>query len=195
NLMLGRIQAAHFPAVFGPRGDQRLDDALVTKRFTALAEEVAAATGKPTTPEAVAAGFRQVAVVNMANAIKKISIQRGHDITGYVLTTFGGAGGQHACEVADALGIRTVLVPPAAGGNMANAIKSVASRRGHDITGYVLATFGGAGGQHAGEVADARGIRTVLVPPAAGVLSALGIGLADLTVMREQSVEQRLSAE
>ncbi|HLU33795.1 MAG TPA: hydantoinase/oxoprolinase family protein, partial [Natronosporangium sp.] len=141
NLMLGRIQAAYFPAVFGPRGDQPLDDALVTKRFTALAEEVSAATGKPTTPEEVADGFRRVAVVNMANAIKKISIQRGHDITEYVLTTFGGAGGQHACEVADALGIRTVLVPPAA-----------------------------------------------------GVLSALGIGLADVTVLREQSVERRLSA-
>src|SRR5690606_18717080 len=103
--------------------------------------EVSAATGKPTTPEEVADGFRRVAVVNMANPIKKISIQRGHDITEYVLTTLGGAGGQHAREVADALGIRTVLVPPAA-----------------------------------------------------GVLSALGIGLADVTVLREQSVERRLSA-
>ena len=98
-------------------------------------------TGDDRTPEQVAEGFLRIAVANMANAVKKISVQKGHDVTRYALTTFGGAGGQHACAVADALGIRTVLVPPMA-----------------------------------------------------GVLSAFGIGLADTTAMREQSVESRLES-
>ena len=139
NVMLGRIQAAHFPAVFGPAGDQPLDDEIVRRRFTDLAADIRARTGDDRPPEQVAEGFLRIAVANMANAVKKISVQKGHDVTRYVLTTFGGAGGQHACAVADALGIRTVLVPPMA-----------------------------------------------------GVLSALGIGLADTTAMREQSVEMRL---
>ncbi|MFW6092078.1 MAG: hydantoinase B/oxoprolinase family protein, partial [Actinomycetota bacterium] len=135
NVMLGRVQPDHFPAVFGPDGDQPLDAGVVRRRFADLAAEIA--DGR--TPEEVAAGFLAIAVANMANAVKRISVQRGYDITEYALTTFGGAGGQHACAVADALGIRTVLVPPMA-----------------------------------------------------GVLSALGIGLADVTAMREQSVEARL---
>jgi 5-oxoprolinase (ATP-hydrolysing) len=136
NVMLGRIQPAHFPAVFGPDGDQPLSAAVVRQGFAELAERI----GDGRTPEQVAEGFLQIAVANMANAVKRISVQRGRDVTEYVLTTFGGAGGQHACAVADALGIRTVLVPPMA-----------------------------------------------------GVLSALGIGLADTTAMREQSVEAPLS--
>ena len=76
--------------------------------------------------------------------------------------------------------------------NIANAVKRISVQKGHDVTRYALTTFGGAGGQHACAVADALGIRTVLVPPMAGVLSALGIGLADTTAMREQSVEIRL---
>ncbi|WP_338675380.1 hydantoinase B/oxoprolinase family protein [Streptomyces sp. SCSIO 30461] len=139
NVLLGRIQPAHFPAVFGPGGDLPLDERAVRARFTALAAEVGAATGTERTPEEVAAGFLEIAVLNMANAVKKISVQRGHDITRYVLTSFGGAGGQHACAVADALGMDTVIVPPLA-----------------------------------------------------GVLSAYGIGLADATAMREQSVEAAL---
>ncbi|RRQ85466.1 hydantoinase B/oxoprolinase family protein [Streptomyces griseofuscus] len=139
NVMLGRIQPAHFPAVFGPDGDQRLDAGLVTDRFTALAREIHRATGDDRTPEQVAEGYLDIAVANIANAIKRISVQQGHDVTRYALTTFGGAGGQHACRVAESLGIRTVLVPPMA-----------------------------------------------------GVLSALGIGLADTTAMREQSVEAPL---
>ncbi|MEU9865830.1 hydantoinase B/oxoprolinase family protein [Streptomyces sp. NPDC047971] len=137
NVMLGRVQPDHFPAVFGPDGDQPLDAAVVRERFTALARD----TGGGRTPEEVAAGFLEIAVLNMANAVKKISVQRGHDITRYALTSFGGAGGQHACAVADALGVDTVLVPPLA-----------------------------------------------------GVLSAYGIGLADATAMREQSVEEELHA-
>ncbi|AJF64101.1 hydantoinase B/oxoprolinase family protein [Streptomyces vietnamensis] len=111
NVMLGRVQPAHFPAVFGESGDLPLDAEVVRERFTALAEEV----GGGRTPEEVAAGFLEIAVLNMANAVKKISVERGHDITRYALTSFGGAGGQHACAVADALGIDTVLVPPLAG--------------------------------------------------------------------------------
>ncbi|MEU9368712.1 hydantoinase B/oxoprolinase family protein [Streptomyces avermitilis] len=141
NVALGRIQPAHFPRVFGPRGDQPLDAELVRERFTALAREIRDRTGDDRTPEQVAEGYLQIAVANIANAVKRISVQKGHDITRYALTTFGGAGGQHACRVADSLGIHTVLVPPMA-----------------------------------------------------GVLSALGIGLADTTAMREQSVEAPLEA-
>ncbi|MGW9172342.1 hydantoinase B/oxoprolinase family protein [Streptomyces decoyicus] len=115
NVMLGRIQPAHFPAVFGPDGDEPLDDGIVRTRFAELAARAAAETGDDRGPEEVAAGFLDIAVLNMANAVKKISVQRGHDITRYALTSFGGAGGQHACAVADALGIDTVLVPPLAG--------------------------------------------------------------------------------
>jgi len=139
NVMLGRIQPAHFPRVFGPDGDEPLDDAVVRDRFTALAHEIRETTGDDRTPEQVAEGYLQIAVANIANAVKRISVQKGHDVTRYALTTFGGAGGQHACMVADSLGIRTVLVPPMA-----------------------------------------------------GLLSALGIGLADTTAMREQSVEAPL---
>ncbi|MFB8775575.1 hydantoinase B/oxoprolinase family protein [Streptomyces broussonetiae] len=139
NVMLGRIQPAHFPRVFGPDGDQPLDEALVRDRFAALAREIRDRAGDDRTPEQVAEGYLRIAVANIANAVKRISVQQGHDVTRYALTTFGGAGGQHACMVADSLGIRTVLVPPMA-----------------------------------------------------GVLSALGIGLADTTAMREQSVEAPL---
>ncbi|MFZ4270544.1 hydantoinase B/oxoprolinase family protein [Streptomyces arboris] len=139
NVMLGRIQPAHFPAVFGPDGDLPLDADLVRERFTELADEIGRATGDRPAEAEVAAGFLEIAVLDMANAVKKISVQRGHDITRYALTGFGGAGGQHVCAVADALSIDTVLVPPLA-----------------------------------------------------GVLSAYGIGLADATAMREQSVEAEL---
>ncbi|MFH9194542.1 hydantoinase B/oxoprolinase family protein [Streptomyces globisporus] len=141
NVMLGRVQPAHFPAVFGPDGDLPLDADHVSGRFTELADEVGRATGRRPDEAEAAAGFLEIAVLNMANAVKKISVQRGHDVTRYALTGFGGAGGQHVCAVADALGIGTVLVPPLA-----------------------------------------------------GVLSAYGIGLADATAMREQSVEEQLDA-
>jgi 5-oxoprolinase (ATP-hydrolysing) len=115
NLMLGKIHPGYFPAVFGPQGDAPLDRAIVIERFGELAQTVQAATGQPISPQALAQGFIDIAVANMANAIKKISVQRGYDITEYVLTTFGGAGGQHACLVADALAIPKVLVHPLAG--------------------------------------------------------------------------------
>ncbi|MEO3975119.1 hydantoinase B/oxoprolinase family protein [Streptomyces sp. CAU 1734] len=142
NVMLGRIQPDHFPSVFGPGADQPLDTAVVREHFHRLAARVQREIGLERTPEEVARGFLDIAVLNMANAVKKISVQRGHDITRYALNSFGGAGGQHACAVADALGIDTVIVPPLA-----------------------------------------------------GVLSAYGIGLADATAIRQQSVEAELGGE
>jgi len=139
NVMLGKIQADFFPRVFGPRSDEPLDPATVREKFTALAAEVSAATGEPRTPEDIAEGFVRVAVDNMANAIKKISIERGHDITSHTLCCFGGAAGQHACLVADALAIPRVFIHPYA-----------------------------------------------------GVLSAYGMGLADVSALRERAIEARL---
>jgi 5-oxoprolinase (ATP-hydrolysing) len=115
NVMLGRLSPAHFPAVFGPGGDQPLDAEVVRRKFAGLALEVAAATGRIEAPAVIAEGFLRIAIDNMANAIKKISVQRGHDVTGYTLQCFGGAGGQHACGVADALGMKSVFIHPQAG--------------------------------------------------------------------------------
>ncbi len=141
NVMLGKIQPSLFPHVFGPDGDQPLDASVVKEMFGALADEVAAATGRRQTPEEIAEGFLTIAVDNMANAIKQISVQRGYDATQYVLACFGGAAGQHACLVADAIGVTKVMVHPLA-----------------------------------------------------GVLSAYGMGLADLRVLRETTVEAVLEA-
>ncbi|MES2758583.1 MAG: hydantoinase B/oxoprolinase family protein [Pseudomonadota bacterium] len=115
NLMLGKIQPAYFPHLFGADGRQALDRDAVAARFAAMAREIGAATGATPSPEQVAEGFIRIAVGNMANAIKQISVQRGHDVTEYTLTSFGGAGGQHACLVADALGMKTVFVHTLAG--------------------------------------------------------------------------------
>ncbi|MEM1235338.1 MAG: hydantoinase B/oxoprolinase family protein [Pseudomonadota bacterium] len=109
NVMLGKLNPDHFPAVFGPNGDKKLDLKAVKTAFAHLAEEVGMR------PEEVAEGFIRIAVDNMANAIKKISVERGHDVSGYTLQCFGGAGGQHACLVADALGMSRVLIHPFAG--------------------------------------------------------------------------------
>ncbi len=141
NVMLGRVQPDFFPAVFGPEADARLDGAVVRERFAALARDIQQATGDTRSPEEVADGFRRIAVENMANAIKKISIQRGYDVTDYALQCFGGAGGQHACDIADTLGMSRIFVHPFA-----------------------------------------------------GVLSAYGMGLADVRLMKEQAVEARLDA-
>ena len=115
NVLLGRVQPDHFPRVFGATGDRPLDVGETRRRFAELAARITAATGDRRDPEQVAAGFLEIAVANMANAIKKISVQRGYDVTRYVLSTFGGAGGQHACAVADALGMTSVLIHPLAG--------------------------------------------------------------------------------
>jgi len=139
NVMLGKLDARFFPRVFGPSADQPLDADVVRDRFSALARRAHEATGEERSPEAIAEGCLKIAVENMANAIKKISVERGYDVTRYTLCCFGGAGGQHACPVADALGIETIFIHP-----------------------------------HA------------------GVLSAYGMGLADVRALREQAVEARL---
>jgi 5-oxoprolinase (ATP-hydrolysing) len=115
NVMLGKLRPDRFPAVFGPNGDQPLDAEAVKTGFEALANEVRLATGRAATPETLAEGFITIAVQNMAEAIKSVSIQRGYDVTRYVLNCFGGAGGQHACLVADALGMTRVMLHPFAG--------------------------------------------------------------------------------
>ena len=115
NVVLGRIRAEHFPAVFGPGGDLPIDAEASRRLFGELAEKIGAAAGTSPDIESVAAGFVDIAVENMVNAIRRISVQRGHDVTRCVLVSFGGAGGQHACAVADALGIDTVLAHRLAG--------------------------------------------------------------------------------
>ncbi len=115
NVVIGKIQPSFFPKVFGPRGDEPLDGETVAAQFGALAAEIEGATGTARSPERVAEGFIDIAVGSMANAIKKISVARGYDVTRYTLQCFGGAGGQHACRVADALGMSRVFVHPLAG--------------------------------------------------------------------------------
>ncbi|WP_420640376.1 hydantoinase B/oxoprolinase family protein [Candidatus Poriferisocius sp.] len=145
NVVLGRLHPDHFPAVFGPDGDQPLDAAAARIGFDALARTITEATGQPWTPERAAEGFVAVAVQNMAGAIKTISVQRGHDVSAYTLACFGGAGGQHACRVADELGMSTVLIHSRAGVLSALGIgladvRSVAERAvGRPLTEEVLA--------------------------------------------------------
>lgn len=138
NVMVGKLQPEFFPKVFGPNGDLPLNADVVRQKFTQLAAEI----GNNRTPEQVASGFLAIAVEKMANAIKKISLQRGYDVSDYTLCCFGGAGGQHACLIADALGMKQVFIHPFA-----------------------------------------------------GVLSAYGMGLADVRVLREKAVEAKLTED
>jgi 5-oxoprolinase (ATP-hydrolysing) len=142
NVMLGKLQPDFFPKVFGKDGNLPLDRQIVIDKFTELAQTISQTTGQVTLPEAVAQGFLEIAVEKMASAIKKISVQRGYDVSEYVLCCFGGAGGQHACAIADVLGMTQVFIHPYA-----------------------------------------------------GVLSAYGIGLADIRTIRDRSVESELSLE
>jgi 5-oxoprolinase (ATP-hydrolysing) len=115
NVLLGRVRPEFFPAVFGPRGDQSIDRQAVDEAFKRLAEDVSAVYDAPWTAEQVAAGFLRVAVEKMANAIREVSIQRGLEVSDFVLSCFGGASGQHACAVADELGITRILIHPLCG--------------------------------------------------------------------------------
>ncbi len=115
NVMLGKIQPAYFPAIFGTGGEQQLDREIVQKMFSEMSERVSGAQGKTVCAEDVAEGFLRIAIENMANAIKKISVQRGYDVTEYTLNCFGGAGGQHACLVADTLGMKSIFLHPFSG--------------------------------------------------------------------------------
>ena len=135
--MVGKLIPDFFPKIFGPEQDQPLDADAVKQGFAELAEEIG---GK--SPEEIADGFIKIAVENMANAIKKISVQRGYDVTRYALNCFGGAGGQHACLVADALGMTEVLIHPFS-----------------------------------------------------SLLSAYGMGLADIRATRQQAIEENLGAK
>ena len=142
NVMLGKLQPDYFPAIFGPNQDKVLNRQIVHEKFKNLSDEIHSSTGDSRSPLEVADGFLQIAVENMANAIKKISVQRGYDVSEYSLCAFGGAAGQHACLVADALGMTSVIAHPMA-----------------------------------------------------GVLSAYGMGLADVRALREQSVEKLLTKD
>lgn len=142
NVMLGKLQQSYFPNVFGPNGNEPIDVAVVAKKFQQLSDEINAQSNSQLTPIQVAEGFLTIAVESMANAIKHISTQRGYDVQNYTLCCFGGAGGQHACLVADALGMKRVFLHPYS-----------------------------------------------------GVLSAFGMGLADVREVNEQSVEQELTPE
>ncbi len=115
NVLLGRMQPAQVPAVFGPTADAPLDPRAAAHRFEELARQVEQHTGKPARLEELAAGSLRIAVGSMANAVKRISVARGHDVTRYTLQCFGGAAGQHACRVADALGMQRVFCHPMAG--------------------------------------------------------------------------------
>jgi 5-oxoprolinase (ATP-hydrolysing) len=142
NILLGKIQSQYFPAVFGLTGNLPLDSEIVRQKFIQLAQQIKTQTGNVFTPESVASGFIEIAVENMANAIKKISVQRGYDVSEYTLVCFGGAGGQHACLIAEKLGIQRIFIHPYA-----------------------------------------------------GVLSAYGIGLADIRVVKQCSVEKCLQTD
>ena len=142
NVMLGKIQPQYFPNIFGKKGNLPLDKEIVNAYFIELSQEIYQGSNQQNTPEEIAAGFIKIAVEDMANAIKKISLQRGYDVTNYALCTFGGAGGQVACLIADTLGIKSVFLHPYA-----------------------------------------------------GVLSAYGMGLADIRVIKESAMEKPLNKD
>lgn len=111
NVMVGKLRPEYFPRIFGETQDQPIDADIVRRKFESIAADI----GGARSAEDVADGFIRIAVENMANAIKKISVERGHDVTGYVLNCFGAAGGQHACRIADTLGMSTILIHPMSG--------------------------------------------------------------------------------
>ena len=133
NVMIGKLNPDFFPKVFGPNGNQKLDLKIVETKFTSLAKEISSSTNKSVTPLEVAEGFLSIAVESMANAIKKISVQRGYDVSSYALSCFGGAGGQHACMVADKLGINKIHLHPYAGVLSAFGIGLADSRTINDL--------------------------------------------------------------
>ena len=115
NVMLGKLSPDFFPNVFGPKANQALDVNIVRKKFQQLADKIKKSTGKDTTPERVAEGFLSIAIDNMSNAIKKVSVEKGYDVSEYTLSCFGGAGAQHACLVADKLSMKRIHLHPFAG--------------------------------------------------------------------------------
>jgi 5-oxoprolinase (ATP-hydrolysing) len=164
NVLTGRLRPEFFPAIFGPGGDRPLDAGAARAKFAAMAAEI----GKPA--EEVAEGFLRIAVENMANAIKKISVQRGYDVSGYCLTVFGGAGAQHACAIADTLGMETCLVHPMASllSAYGMGLADVRATR----TRAVEADFGPEGRLAAAALLDALGCEAQAEVEAQGVAPA-----------------------
>ncbi len=161
NLMVGKLRADLFPRIFGPGQDQGLDADAVAAKFAALADKI----GDGRAPAEIADGFLQVAVENMANAIKTISVRRGHDVTGYALSCFGGAGGQHACLIAERLGIDAVHIHPLSG---------------------VLSAYGMG-------LADIRASRSraVVVPLEAGSMATLASAVGALAAETKAELEEQ----
>jgi 5-oxoprolinase (ATP-hydrolysing) len=133
NLLLGRIQSDYFPKIFGAGASESLDLPSVREAFACLSRRMQEATGQWRRPEEVALGFVKIAVAKMANAIKHVSVQRGHDTRQCLLVCFGGAGGQHACAIAEELGIRSILIHPLAGVLSAYGIGLAETRLTRDL--------------------------------------------------------------
>ncbi|QCB40436.1 5-oxoprolinase [Sphingobium sp. PAMC28499] len=169
NVMLGKVQPDFFPSLFGPRGDQPLDRDAVEARFADICAQVEAQTGRVMTAQEAAQGFIAVAVASMANAIKRISVARGHDVARYTLASFGGAGGQHACLVADALGMDRVMIHPLGG---------------------VLSAYGMG-------LADRRAVRerTLALPLDGAGADLLAVAIADLTEQARADLPEAARSE
>ena len=133
NVMLGKLNPELFPKVFGKNANQQIDVNIVKEKFNVLAKEISNATKKAVSPIEVAEGFLSIAIECMANAIKKISVQRGYDVSKYTLSCFGGAGGQHACLVADSLGMKKIHLHQYAGVLSAYGIGLADSRTINDL--------------------------------------------------------------
>ena len=169
NVMVGKLQPAFFPKIFGPQQNEPLDFDTVERNFKKLAKKI----GNDSRPEEVADGFLKVAVENMANAIKKISVQRGYNVSDYTLTCFGGAGGQHACAVADRLDMKTVLIHPFSGNLSAYGMGLADIRANRQIA--VLKTF------NQSEVKKLNTIRENLQSQTNSELSGQGIDSNQIT--------------
>ncbi len=196
NVMTGKLLPKHFPAIFGPNADKELDRDSVAEAFAAIAEKI----GDGRTPEAVADGFIRIAVENMANAIKKISVARGYDVTRYALNCFGSAGGQHACLIADVLGMKTVLIHPLSGLLSAYGMGLAPQRASHEqslerpLSQENLSDLKEAANALANAVtkellADGAAEDQIILSPKAhlqyeGTDTALPVTLSDMTAMR-----------
>ncbi|HEY9040422.1 MAG TPA: hydantoinase B/oxoprolinase family protein [Roseovarius sp.] len=170
NVLLGKLQPDLFPAVFGPEADQPLDAGAARAKFDVMAQEI----GGDRTVEEIAEGFLRIAVENMANAIKKISVQRGYDVTKYTMNCFGGAGGQHACLVADALGMKAVFIHPFAGvlSAFGMGLADVRAMREHQF------------GKGFAAMAEAEEALAALIKDAVAEVAGQGIPDAQITVAK-----------
>ena len=201
NVMLGKIHPQYFPSVFGKDGNLPLDKDVVTEKFIQLAEEIQTATGNHRTLEQVAAGFISIAVESMANAIKKISLQRGYDVTNYALCCFGGAGAQVACLIADTLGMKKIFLHPYAGVLSAygmgladvRAIKETGVEKvlNDELLEELQGLMGGLGNQAKRELETKRSVEEEIVRKVnlkyEGTNSILGIDFnLDVGMMREE---------